>query len=235
MTSQLELVEDISNYIVLNVLQRHMVASVEKHSLLDSYKTNPIVVKYLSKLISGGDSPEGIARALYLPRVLGTSINTSFGTNVQKMFIDLGLASGSMISGMDIEFEDRKDGRMKWCQIKSGPNTINSEDVAPLIRKFTTVINLARTNNAFTNVRNSDFMIGVLYGETQELSMHYRVIDRTYPVVIGREFWERVTGYPNLYPHLEIAIHKKIANLETEGILEEGVRRLTAEIKSRLF
>lgn len=78
------------------------------------------------------------------------------------MFVDLGIASGSLIKGMDIEFIDKIDQRGKWCQLKSGPNTINSEDVKPLIQKFTKTINLARTNKAFKGISNTDFIVGVL-------------------------------------------------------------------------
>ena len=65
---------------------------------------------------------------------------------------------------MDIEFIDKVDGRKKWCQLKSGPNTINSEDVKPLIKKFSNTIQLARTNKALKNINNTDFIVGVLYG-----------------------------------------------------------------------
>ena len=79
------------------------------------------------------------------------------------MFVELGLANGSLIKGMDIEFIDKIDNRKKWCQLKSGPNTINSEDVNPLLKKFSTVANIARTNGI--NLNNSDLILDVLYGE----------------------------------------------------------------------
>ena len=31
---------------------------------------------------------------------------------------------GSMVSGIDIEFDDALDGRHKYCQVKLGSNTI---------------------------------------------------------------------------------------------------------------
>jgi hypothetical protein len=133
-----------------------------------------------------GFTPVGIAKALYYPRVLGTSINTSFGTRIQNMFVELGLANGSLIKGLDIEFQDKIDNRKKWCQLKSGPNTINSEDVNPLLKKFSTVANLARTNQI--NLNNSDLILGVLYGQENQLSQHYKRIDEKHPVIIGAEF-----------------------------------------------
>ena len=94
------------------------------------------------------------------------------------MFVELQIADGSLIPGMDIEFFDQIENRKKLCQLKSGPNTINSEDVKPLMRKFTNTIQLARTNKALKNVNNTDFIVGVLYGDSSELSMHYKEIDK---------------------------------------------------------
>jgi hypothetical protein len=188
------LTKEIVAYFEINIFENHVSSSLNANSKLKSYKINPIVVKYLSRVLDGKYSPKGVAKALYYPRVLGTSITTSFGTQIQKMFIDIGIAQGSMIKGMDIEFVDKIDGRKKWCQLKSGPNTINSEDVQPLLDKFNKTIRLAKTNSAAKGFNNSDFIVGVLYGEPSELSMHYREIDRLHPVIIGKDFWHRVTG-----------------------------------------
>jgi hypothetical protein len=147
-----QFIEKIVDYFKEKIFEKHIDSSLNVHSKLKSYNINPIVAKYLSIVVDGAYTPEGIAKALYYPRVLGTSINTSFGTRIQDMFVELGIASGSMIKGMDIEFIDKIDGRKKWCQLKSGPNTINSEDVNPLIKKFTDTINLARTNKAFAGI-----------------------------------------------------------------------------------
>jgi len=163
-----ELLISIVTYFEKYIFENHINASLNVHSKLKSYNINPIVVRYLSKVLENNYSPQGVAKALFYPRVLGTSINTSFGTRIQNMFVELGIADGSLIKGMHIEFVDKIDNRKKWCQLKSGPNTINSEDVKPLILKFTNTINLARTNNAFKGIRNTDFVVGVLYGEVAE-------------------------------------------------------------------
>jgi hypothetical protein len=148
------------------------------------------------------------------------------------MFVVLGIASGSLIPGMDIEFADKIDGRKKWCQLKSGPNTINSEDVKPLIRKFTNTINLARTNQALSTIRNTDFIVGVLYGERTELSQHYKIIDQTHPVIVGREFWQRITGFKNFYDGLVLALHESINSLYTKDVLDSGCSLLAEEIRN---
>lgn len=227
-----ELLSRITEFFKNNIFDQHMKSSLKFHSKLKYYNVNPIVVKYLSKVLEDNYSPIGVAKALYYPRVLGTSINTSFGTRIQSMFVVLDIAEGSLIKGMDIEFIDKVDGRKKWCQLKSGPNTINSEDVKPLIRKFTDTINLARTNSAFKGIRNTDFIVGVLYGEEEQLSMHYKQINKTHPVFVGKDFWYRVTGYENFYDKLVIALHLTISDLEANNFFIEGLNQLMEEIKA---
>ena len=228
-----ELLKIITEYFKDKIFENHQLNSLKNHSKLKSYKINPIIVKYLSKILENNFTPLGIAKALYYPRVLGTSINTSFGTRIQKMFVELGLANGSLIKGMDIEFLDKIDHRKKWCQLKSGPNTINSEDVNPLLKKFSSVANLARTNQIHLN--NSDLILGVLYGEEKQLSQHYKRIDEKHPVIIGAEFWHRITGYSKFYEKLVLHLDKMIFSLDTEDFFKEGCSILAKEIEDSDF
>lgn len=229
-----DLLKIIKIYFKNKIFDPHRANVLKKHSKLKYYNINPIVVKYLSKVLEGNYTPIGIAKALFYPRVLGTSINTSFGTRIQSMFVELNLAEGSLIKGMDIEFVDKVDGRKKWCQLKSGPNTINSEDVNPLLKKFANLANLARTNSMQFN--NNDLVVGVLYGEEKQLSKHYQKIDQTYPVIIGKEFWYRITGFPDFYNKLVSELDTLILSLETEDFFEEGYLALSKEIEaSALF
>lgn len=227
--SELELLEIVKHYFKEKIFDNHKKNVLKDHSHLKSYKINPILVKYLSKVLEDDFTPLGIAKALYYPRVLGTSINTSFGTRIQNMFVELNLASGSLIKGMDIEFIDKVDNKKKWCQLKSGPNTINSEDVNPLLKKFSTVANLARTNSI--NLNNSDLILGVLYGNESQLSQHYKKIDEKHPVIIGREFWHRLTGFPNFYDKLVAELDHLILALDTQDFFKKGYMALAKEIE----
>lgn len=228
--TEIELLRIITDYFKVKIFENHEISTFRTHSKLKSYKINPIIVKYLSKILEDKFTPLGIAKALYYPRVLGTSINTSFGTRIQNMFVELNLAQGSLIKGMDIEFMDKIDRRKKWCQLKSGPNTINSEDVNPLLKKFTTVTNLARTNAM--NLNNSDLVLGVLYGEEEQLSQHYRKIDQQFPVIVGKDFWHRITGFPEFYPKLVANLDDMILNLDTQDFFEKGYLALAKEIEA---
>ncbi|MCF6168633.1 PmeII family type II restriction endonuclease [Lutibacter sp.] len=232
--SENQLLKIVTTYFKDKIFENHKINALKTHSKLKSYKINPIIVKYLSKILVNDFTPIGIAKALYYPRILGTSINTSFGTRIQNMFVELNLAQGSLIKGMDIEFIDKIDGRKKWCQLKSGPNTINSEDVNPLLKKFTSVTNLARTNAI--NLNNSDLILGVLYGNEDQLSQHYKKINQLFPVVIGKEFWHRITGFSTFYNKLAYNLDTMILDLDTEDFLKKGYMALAKDIEdSDLF
>ncbi len=225
-----ELLGIVTAYFKESIFENYKENVLKNHTKLKSYKINPILVKYLSKVIEDDFTEIGIAKALFYPRVLGTSINTSFGTMIQKMFVELDMAEGSLIQEMDIEFIDQIDKRKKYCQLKSGPNTINSGDVAPLLKKFSKVLNLARTNSSILS--NNDLIVGVLYGEESQLSQHYLKIDKTHPVYIGADFWHRITGYSDFYPKLVQELDLMIINLETEDFFKEGYTALAEEIKT---
>lgn len=110
------------------------------HALkLKSFKVNPFLVNYLAAFLCGNTEPKSLAKALVYPRILGTSINTSFGQNVQIFISSLAEVAGSAsgIDGIDIEFIDALDGRKKYCQCKAGPETINKDDVATILGHFT--------------------------------------------------------------------------------------------------
>ena len=78
------------------------------------FNINPFLVAYLAKFLTGNTEPKSIAKALIYPRVLGQSITTSFGQNIQKFTNDVLSAFGSTTSGIDIEFIDQIDGHKKY-------------------------------------------------------------------------------------------------------------------------
>ena len=60
----------ITEYFKENIFENHKINALKKHSKLKSYKINPIIVKYLSKILEDNFTPLGIAKALYYPRIL---------------------------------------------------------------------------------------------------------------------------------------------------------------------
>jgi hypothetical protein len=113
--------------------------------------------------------------------------------------------------------------------LKAGPNTINKDDVKTVIDHFNTVKNLARTNNL--DIRLTDMVVGVIYGQSSELSTHYRNINKEFPVIAGKEFWHRLTGQENFYFELTNAIGEVALEIDGTHILQETISTLAEEIR----
>ncbi|MGV3223335.1 PmeII family type II restriction endonuclease [Staphylococcus hyicus] len=204
--------------------------NTKKLSNKDEFKINPFLIKYISNFLTGNDDPKSIAKALIYPRVLGTSINTSFGQNLQK-FTNIALDGfGSTTSGIDIEFIDKLDGRKKYCQIKAGPNTINHDDVTTIANHFRAVINLGKTNGV--PIANMDCVVGVLYGEDEELSQFYKRLNEDYTVLCGKEFWHHLTGDNEFYEKITDAIGEIANEFDGTELLEHTINELAAQIKN---
>lgn len=191
------------------------------------FNINPFLVTYLAHFLTGKSDPISIAKTLIYPRVLGTSINTSFGQNSQKFTSEVLKSLGSTTPGVDIEFVDQVDGEKKYCQLKAGPNTINKDDINTIHGHFSGIKNLARTNNLKININS--LVVGVLYGERQELSSHYKTLEirHHYPVYIGQEFWHRITGEPDFYFELAHTLASVAVEFDGTELLEKTIKELS--------
>ena len=216
------------NHLESTTFSNHKRLAMKKHTKLKNYNINPMLFNYLTMIMDGQVTAEALAKSLYYPRVLGPSITTSFGTNIQKMCVEIGLAKPYITPGMDIEFVDQTDSRKKYCQLKAGPNTINSDDVDPILDKFNKLQNLARTNAM--NINNNDLILGVVYGDRESLNHSYQRIDKVYPVFIGADFWYRITGFKDFYSELNLKIDDLVTNLTSDDFFNRGCKMLEAEI-----
>jgi hypothetical protein len=191
------------------------------------FDINPFLAVYLSNFLTGNTNPESIAKALVYPRVLGTSITTSFGTNIQKFTNEVLSSFGSTTSGIDIEFVDQINQNKIYCQLKSGPNTINKDDVETIAGHFKKVINLGRTNNL--RITHDDMVVGIIYGDMDSLNGHYKRItnEYDYPIYIGKEFWHRLTGDENFYSDLIHAIGEVAVESDFSKELEDVINNLS--------
>lgn len=196
---------------------------------LKNFNLNPFLDNYKANFLLGNSSAKSKATALVYARALGTSINTTFGTSLQKFCSNILEGYASTTSGIDIEFIDFVDGRRKYCQIKAGPNTINRDDVVTIRDHFKAVKNLARTNNLEIGI--NDLIVGVFYGLPSELSVHYKKIQEEYPVYIGEEFWYRLTGDSNFYDSLTNAINDIASEYDGRELLSEVIEELAIDIE----
>jgi len=226
-----QILENAKEFFRNEIVQKHIDGGCKRASRLSEYNVNPFLFKYLANFLTGNDDPESIARALALPRILGSSITTSFGMNIQSLISSLFQGMGSTTLGIDIEFTDAVDGRKKYCQLKAGPNTINYDDVTTIVNHFNGVRNLARTNNL--NVGIDDMIVGVVYGEDSELSSHYRKISLKYPVFVGKDFWHRLTGKQDFYLELIDAFGQVAIEVDGRKVIEATIKNLAKEIAEK--
>lgn len=200
---------------------------------LKDFNINPFLVNYLAAFLCGDTTPKSLAKALVYPRILGTSINTSFGQNIQIFISSLAQVAGtaSGIDGMDIEFVDAIDGRRKYCQCKAGPQTINKDDIATILGHFKHLHNKARLDRM--NVQIDDMIVGVLYGTKEDLSAHYKIIDSHYPVYCGAEFWEHLTGDTDFYHRLAKAFGEVVEedNIDGSQLIQSKINDIAREIE----
>lgn len=226
---RIQILANAKKFFKETIVENHVNIGCKKASKLSNYNINPFLYKYLSKFLTGNDAPESIAKALIYPRILGSSITTSFGMQIQKQITTLFPGFGSTTSGIDIEFIDTIDGRKKYCQLKAGPNTINKDDIVTVINHFKDIKNLARTNNLSINL--DDLIVGVIYGEVSELSSHYKKIGENYPVITGKDFWHRLTGKPDFYFDLIEAFSDVALEVDGTHLIEQTIQNLANEIR----
>lgn len=218
----------VKNWFRTVIVPNH-IANTKKLMNPNEFDVNPFLATYLAGFLSGELTPKSVAQTLLYPRVLGTSITTSFGTNMQRFITDvLKNSFGSIVPGIDIEFIDAVDGRRKYCQCKLGPNTINKDDIDTIKNHFRAAKNLGRTNNL--PVAQHDLVVAILYGESGHESAHYgRLRDvHDYPLYIGKEFWHRLTGDECFYAELRLAIAEVAVEAHGSDLLKEVTEKLAA-------
>lgn len=224
------ILDDAKVFFRENVAENHL-KNTKKLKKLKKFNVNPFTLRYLANFAFGESTPENMAKALLYPRIMGTSISTTFGTQLQHFCNDVLSSYASTTSGIDIEFIDAVDGRRKYCQIKSGPTTINHDDVDTIINHFTAIKNLAITNRMTDLNPMFDCIVGIFYGTKDDLSGSYKAIAKEHPVYIGEEFWYRLTGDEDFYFDLIEAFAEVADEMDSSELIEEVLEKLTEKIK----
>ena len=224
-----EILKKAQSFFKTSIAQSHA-NNTKKLSKLDQFNVNPFIVHYLASFAFGDESPKSLAKSLLYPRVLGTSITTSFGANVQTFCHEVLSGFASTTAGMDIEFIDALDGRKKYCQLKAGPNTINKDDVATIKGHFDSLKNLARTNHLPDFNPMTDCCVGILYGTHSQISHNYKQIEKDYPIFAGKEFWTHLTGDEGFYDDLINVFSSCAKEYSQTDLLDETIECLAQDI-----
>lgn len=227
------IIESGKEYFRSTIIPNHL-KNLQKLTL-KKFNVNPFLINYLAAFLCGNTEPESLAKALVYPRILGTSLSTSFGQNIQIFISSLEEITGgaSGIEGIDIEFIDAIDGRRKYCQCKAGPETINKDDIATILGHFKTLMQKSRLDRM--NLQFEDLIVGVLYGDKDDLSANYKAIDAHYPVLCGADFWERLTGDKNFYNRLAKAFGEVVEEdgIDGSALILKKVKEIAKEIKNK--
>ena len=205
--------------------------NTEKLTDINKFNINPFLLYYLANYLEGNSTPTSLAKALVYPRVLGTSITTSFGTQMQTFITKVLGAYGSTTQGIDIEFIDQIDKRKKYCQLKSGPNAINQDDIKTIKDHFQGVKNLARTNNLHIDL--GDLIFCLTYGEESEKNSFIKKLEKDYTVYMGKEFWQRFTGDKYFYRDLILTAGEIAKEVNMKNIVDEVIEDLSKNIEKR--
>ena len=209
------------------IIPAHL-SNTKKLTTVDQFNINPFLHRYIASFVFGNDTPDNMAKALLYPRIMGTSITTTFGTQMQVFCSEVLDGVGSTTQGIDIEFVDQVDGEKKYCQVKSGPQTINKEDVTTITNHFKSLIRLSRTNR--NPVVPNNCIVGVLYGEPKSLSANYKAIQKDYPVYVGQEFWYRLTGDEKFYSRLAKAFSDVAEEVNASKEVRKVIKKLAQDL-----
>lgn len=233
-----ELRSEIAQYLKSNFSEK-LSTKIKKGYNLKDFNIHPFNIIALSSGIFGEASSINIAKSLIYPRVLGTSITTTFGDRMQQMCVSLLGAQASAIPGMDIEFEDKITGKKIIAQMKSGPNTINHGDVKPLTDEMESAYRLLQKNGG---KNMPEFAVCVIYGSLNTLSGHYKKLLSTnigaqlgIPIYIGKDFWERLTGDKTFYSELIIIFQEIFEKHNLNEDLNIDIHVLAKEIDDIYF
>jgi Type II restriction endonuclease EcoO109I len=229
---QQELLDKASDWFRDVIMTAH-IKNTKKLASAKKFKANPFLHHYLAAFLTGEVTPQSLAQVLILPRVLGTSITTSFGTQIQKFVTEvLQQVIGSTASGIDIEFMDTQSGQKTYMQVKLGPSTINKDDVDTIHRHFQAVRRLAKTNHV--KMGEACFAVGVMYGEHGDLSANYKALEdqHGYALYAGQDFWLRLTGSETFYDRLIAAIANVAVKANSTKLLSEVEAKLAQQLVS---
>lgn len=208
--------------------------NTEKLKDINAFNVNPFLHNYLAKFVFGETTPEALAKALLYPRVMSTSITTTFGTQLQFFCNEVLSSFASTTSGIDIEFVDAIDGRKKYCQTKAGPQTINNDDVQTIKNHFIAIKNIAKTNRMMDFNPMYDCVVGVFYGTEASLGPAYKKIAKDYPVFVGNDFWHRLTGDEAFYQELIQAFAEVADEIDGRQLMDEVIESLKKQLEEQL-
>jgi len=212
-------------------IPRHII-NTKKLKDIKEFQIHPFLWRYLANYLEGNEDPETLAKVLIYPRILQSSVTTSFGIFIQKFLTTFISVLGSTTPGIDIEYTDQVDGRHKYCQLKNGPNALNNDDIKTVEDHFKDLIARGRTNHNIIN--SSDCVFGLIYGTRKEFNGNIKKLDRgIYSVLEASEFWLCYTGDEKFYNNLFNASAEVGKEQNMKELVENVISELSGEAKEK--
>ncbi len=211
---------------VVQYVEKHIGTFHKKRiSGLDSLSLNKVLQRknpylYKAKYVL---TSEQIIRGL-IDAHISSQEETIFGDWLEGLaiFINNKVYDGrkSGIQGVDLEFDN--DGIRYIVNIKSGPNWGNSSQIKKMITDFKTAQKTLRTSNSNLSIVCIN---GCCYGRSANPDKG------DYYKYCGQQFWEFISGNPNLYTEIiEPLGHKaKERNDDFDKAYSERINKFTLE------
>lgn len=94
---------------------------------------------------------------------------------------------------------------------------------------FRNIRNLARANRF--DLTTDQLVVGIVYGEKSRINGHYKKLERDYhyDVLVGEDFWYRLSGDKGFYSDLLVAITEVAVEANFKEELEEIIATLAKD------
>ena len=69
-----------------------------------------------------------------------------------------------------------------------------------------------------------------MYGNKENLSSSYKTINEEYPVIIGQEFWHRLTGDDSFYNELIDSFVSVADEVDSTDLINEVIQELSEQL-----
>ena len=204
-------------------LREAKVADMDAKALLA--RKNPYLYRYL-----GFDTTKEMVDAL-LSAWLSSSDETMFGHALEEIaiYVCQEAYGGTKSSAEGIDLEFNRDGKRHLVSIKSGPSWGNTSQIKKMCADFNRARGTLRQNPAVGEIVAVN---GCCYGRTSRRGGHRESGD--YYKLCGKEFWELISGDPEMYQKL-FAMIAEIADerpQEDDAVLvSPAVKRTTQMIR----
>ena len=187
--SNKELFAKIKGYVIDRIGDFHeaRLASLNKLKLKKVLGRKNLYLFRAKNQVLANDIVKGI-----LDSYLSSSEETVFGDWLEGLaiFVAGEVFGGTKSSAMGIDLELERDGVHYLVSIKSGPNWGNSSQFRKMENDFKTAMRILHTSKSKLHV---EAINGCCYGKDKNPDKG------TYRKLCGQEFWEFISGEPDLY------------------------------------